>query len=578
MGRLVIGKNADSQIVGGAFALGHAILAIFLQILAVLGGFFWYTIAPVFAAVVVLSLTRVPVRQFALKTRDFIPETPVGQCLSVAVVLLLLMFGMAAFSQPGADAIAYYIAQPKLTAATGAFKLLPAFESFGVIPAIAEMPYAVMFVFGGDAVGLIAAKFSMWPVLVGILLSLWRCAKGLGVSVEAAWLFMGLVLTSTAVTLVAWDGKTDLIGLMYLIAAVLWMPGAIHSLSPSRRHCALFGFMAACAVLAKFSYALILPFTLGLPLLLLWWRTPKVLLQILLVSGLAVFAAFALGWWGKNALLFGDPFSPLLQFNKATPKFTLDQVWFNAEYTRWIMATYPLAVTFGKYPMQHGGISPLWLMLLPALWMRPWQSESGRKALYLALGSLAGMCAWVLLRPSVIAPRYFLPALILPCLILVMGYQLWVERKLELALAAMVAALLLLVMHVQSTKVASHYASMPLLDAVNGDAPASPLYALAQRLDADTRPNAKVLLLSYATGALPSRMLATFEVGKAINKGENIFEFALRTKVDYIVYSPHTHKRADIDSGPPPGLTVQKITVLPDVYYLYVLTRQPDGQ
>ncbi|MBU3584562.1 hypothetical protein ICN41_11245, partial [Polynucleobacter sp. 15G-AUS-farblos] len=62
--------------------------------------------------------------------------------------------------------------------------------------------------------------------------------------------------------------------------------------------------------------------------------------------------------------------------------------------THWILWTYPLAFTFGLYPMQHGGISPIWLVLLPALWMRPWRNSEGKKALYLALGGVMGIIIW----------------------------------------------------------------------------------------------------------------------------------------------------------------------------------------
>ena len=573
-GRLVIGRFFENHGVGETFALGHAILAIFLQLIALLSGFQWYILAAVFCVIFVLSLALAPVRPITWAIQDAVPETLLGKLFAAAAVLLLLLFGAAAFSQPGTDAAAYYLAQPKLIAATGTFKLLPAYESFGVLPALAEMPYAVMYLFGGDSIGLVAAKLSMWPVLICTLQLHWKCARVLGASAEAAWVFVGLLMTSTAVTLVAWDGKTDLIGLMYLMAAVLWMPGGVRPLSPSAWHSALFGFMAASAVMAKFSYALILPFVLGVPLLLVWWRNPKVLLNVILISGFSVLLVFILAWWSKNSILFGDPFAPLIFLKSSTPKFSLDQVWFNAEYTKWIVETYPLAVTFGKYPMQHGGISPLWLILLPTLWMRPWQSVGGGRALYFAIGGLLGLGAWVLLRPSVIAPRYFLPALILPCLILILGYQSWLDKKIEIAFAAMLATLVMLLMHLESTKLASKYASVPWLDAVNGDVSASPLYALSHHLDADTRANAKVLLLSYATAALPIRMMPTFMIGAAIGGNENVYEFAKKSNIDYIVYSPNTHKRVDIDSVPPQGIYVEKITILPDVYYLYKLNYQ----
>ena len=559
-----------------AFALGHAVVAVLLQWAAVLGFFTVYVVAPMLLAIAVFDAWRARPRRVPFPLIELLPRSALSLGLVTGVAAMLALLLVAAFSPPGTDASAYYMAQPKLIAALGFYRPLPAFESFAALPAIAEMPYTVMYLLGGDAVGMVASKFSMWPVLGAILGLLWKCARGLGLSRDAAWLMMVMLVTSTAATLVSWDGKTDLIGLMYLLAAVLWMPGLLSS-GESRAASFLFGVMAAAAVMSKFSYALILPFVLGIPLLLLWRNESKKLFSIAVIAGAGVLLAFVFGWWGKNGMLFGDPFAPIVRFHESTPKFGLDQVWFNAEYTRWIAWTFPLAVTFGKYPMQHGGISPMWLMLLPALWLKPWQSEGGRKALYLALGSLAALAAWVLLRPSVIAPRYFLPALVFPGVLLALGYDSWMEKKKVFAYAALLAVLVMLVMHIQSTRMAARYAAGSFYASLKGKPQAAPIVDLIKRLEADPRPQPKALLLSYATEALPSRMLKTFAINTNIKLGENVFDFALREKIDYILYSPNTHKRADIDLQPPPALKVQKIVYLDGVYSLYVLHRVADG-
>jgi len=72
---------------------------------------------------------------------------------------------------------------------------------------------------------------------------------------------------------------------------------------------------------------------------------------------------------------------------------------------------------------------------------------------------------------------------------------------------------------------------------------------------------------------LPSRMLTSFLPHQSIKKNENALEWALRNKVDYIVYDHVTHKRGDLDVPPPSGLLVEKVEFAPDVYYLYVLKR-----
>jgi len=576
-GRLFSWKAEAQQSLVLTFALGHAVLAIMLQLVAVAGLLRWPAVVALFAALVIGSLLLVPLRLRRFDLTELLPRSLLSRILACGVVVLAFGLLAASFSMPGTDALAYYMAQPKLMAATGSYTLLAAYESFGVLPAIAEMPYAALYLWGGDTLGFVSAKFSMWPVLLAILALLWQSAKAVKATTDSAWVFVAFAITSSAVTLVAWDGKTDLVGLMYLLAALLYMPGL---LSPSliRREIFLFGFLAACAVMAKLSYALILPFVLGIPLVGIWWKDPKKLWTIALIAAAAVVCAFVLGWWLKNGILFGDPFAPFLRMRETTPKFDVDQVWFNAEYTRWIVRTYPFAVTFGKYPMQHGGISPMWLMLVPALLMKPWQSEGGRKALWLAAGSVVALCVWVLLRPSVIAPRYFFPALLIPGLVLILGYQLWMEKKPALAWLAALAVCLLLGFNIQSTRLAFLNFTEPLVAALKGNLSVAPLLSRMRYLDSDPRSNVRVLLLSYSSEVLPSRMLTSFYTRNDLNKDENVWSFVMREKIDYIVYDPMTHKRPDVEGGPPAGLSVKPITFAAGAYYLYAIARPSDPQ
>ena len=390
-GCLLLRKSPALDGVATSFALGHAVLALLGQLIAVAGLLRWYVLLPLFAAILCLNLKQSPFPRFRWKRSDWFPEYRLTWVLMFGLAFLVVMLAVAALSYPGTDASAYYLAQPKLMAATGSYTPLPGYleAGFPVLPAIAEMPYAAMYALGGDLIGLVASKLSICLVFFACLSLLWRCARGLGLSADAVWLFVAFGATSTAVTLTAWDGKTDLIGLMYALGAVLWIPGLV-SCKPDRRHFWLFGVMSACAVMAKLSYALILPFCLGVPLPFLWRKQRAELLRILLFAGLAVLLTFTVGWWVKNYFLFGDPFAPILTLRGSTPTFNLEQVCFDENSTRWILTTYPLALTFGLYPMQHGGISPIWLMLIPALWMRPWHSEAGRKALYLRLGGRRG--------------------------------------------------------------------------------------------------------------------------------------------------------------------------------------------
>ncbi len=584
-GRLLLNKSPGLDGVAVSFVLGHAGLALLIQLITVAGILWWYVLLPLFVVILWIGLRHSPFPPFERNWRNWLPNYWLTYVLMFGVTLLVAMLALDALTYPGTDAMAYYMAQPKLMAAVGHYAPLPVYKEagFAVLPAIAEMPYAAMYVLGGDAVGLVAAKLSTWPVLLALLALLWRCARDLGLSVDAAWLLVAVGATSSAVTLTAWDGKTDLVGLMYALGAVIWIPGLASS-KPDRHQYRLFGFMAACAVMAKLSYAVTMPFCLGIPLLFLWWKKRADLLKIVLIGGSTACFAFVLGWWSKNYFLFGDPFAPILTLYESTPRFNLELTCFNADSTAWILKTYPLALTFGLYPMQHGGISPIWLMLLPALWMRPWQSVSGRKALYLGIGGVVAILAWALLRPSVIFPRYFLPALLLPCLILIAGYDRWLSERLRWATAVLVAVLLLLSFHLEYAHSVYRYLTLPFVSSLRGTQGTTPLLDRAKRLAADPRPAVKVLLLSYSSEFLPRRILTSFLTVASIRKeeDESLLKWALLEEVDYIVYDPITHKRDDLDITPPPGLLVERIEFFPDAYYLYILKRtnkggQPEG-
>ncbi|MBU3584548.1 hypothetical protein ICN41_11175, partial [Polynucleobacter sp. 15G-AUS-farblos] len=220
-----------------------------------------------------------------------------------------------------------------------------------LLPFIAEIPYALMYAFGGDTIGQISSKLSIGPIFLTILALLWQIGRRLGLSLTASSFLIAAGATSTCITYLAWDGKTDLIGLMYALIAIRHTPGLIAS-EKLETNAILFGLFAACAVMAKMSYALVLPFVLGTPLVLLWKGQPKKLFQICIWSLLPCLIAFTLGWWIKNAVIYQDPFAPFLQFQATTPSFPLGQAWMSPQNTHWILWTYPLAFTFGLYPMQ----------------------------------------------------------------------------------------------------------------------------------------------------------------------------------------------------------------------------------
>lgn len=566
-GRLFVRGIANKGNWATSFAVGHAVLAVILQLIAVAGSFNWYSILPLAVPAIwlLLSVRGVAIPYASLRL-VFQPPSPMNALVALVVCVLCVLLLVDTVSYPGTDALAYYMAQPKLFAATGRYAPLPGYEGFSVLPALAEMPFGVMYVFGGETVGQLAGKLLIWPVFATILAMLWNIGRRLGLSFDGALLLVVVGATSSALTLVVWDGKTDLVALMYALVALQWLPG-LFSRDDDRRSLLAFGAVVACSVMAKLSYALILPFALGIPLLFLRATDLKAFLRILALAGLGAILLFALGWWLKNFVLYGDPFAPLLSFQSATPKFATEQSWFDPEKTQWILKTYPLAVTFGLYPMQHGGISAMWLVLLPALWTRPWLSEGGRNALYLATGGIVALIVWMVLRPSVIAPRYIFPALLWPLFLLGFGFDRWRSNKPAFATIAQLAGVVLMVLHIQYAVTVWHVHVRPLVASLRGQVGVQALRDRANLLLSGGACN-KVLLLSYSSEPLPFRHLVEFIPYSGLSKDDSVYRWAAERDVDCIVYDPITHKRADIDAPVPLGISVEKIVLAPEVYLL----------
>ncbi len=560
------------------FVVGHVAMCLVLQLLA---SFYLFSRPVVIGLFIAILLGACACRAFPppLSRRglsDIVPQGRSARSLALLSCLSGIALLLCALTYPKTDALAYYLAQPKLVAAMNGYKPLPQYESFATLSLIGEMPFAVMYLFGGDTWGQVMSKLSMWPVAVANLMLLWALGRRLALSINGSWLLVAAGLTSSAFMLVAWDGKTDLVALQYALGAALLVPGRASGRALPAAG-SILGALAAGAVIAKFSYALVLPFCLGVPILRSYGKHWRGLLAFCLRAGCAALIVFALGWWIKNLILFHEPFAPFFLFHKATPSFSLEQVWFKPEDVRWIVATYPLAVTFGVYPMQHGGVSALWLMLLPALGTAPWRNSRARPALWLAIGSLAGLLAWMLTRPSVIAPRYFLPALLLPLPFLIHGYDAWLQRRSPMAPLAEIATSALLCLYLLALGAVAAAQTRPYVAyLVHGSRQHLPAnLSRALRLADDARDHVRVLLLSYSSESIPSRMLKALFTQKDV-KGD-IYRWLLDNKIDYVIQDTASHACPGLGAAAiPPGLSVEKDDSAGDAHLLYIL-RRTDG-
>lgn len=343
------------------------------------------------------------------------PDDKYLRWLSVPLVLYLLMALPLSFHPLGTDALAFYFAQSKLIAYAHHFVPLPGYESFAQIPLPAELNYTAVILMGSEWAARFITTFEFWACALLMAGCIYKLSNG---NIRCTWLGIFLLFTSTGVTLLVSDGKTDLYGAMLGFAACY-----ISLIAPlnARRNIVLLGMIVGLTFTAKLSYVPILVPMIGLIVFLRLWREnnfKKACYKscvVGLIIALCIVAAFIPNV-AKNFMAYGEPLAPFFFFHAHSFTPFLNQTWFSPEITRYILSIYPVAWTFGQLPLQHGNLSPYVWAALPALFLVKWKEISfitfvDKRYLLLAVAGVFGMVAWAVLNPSVVAPRYVFPAL-----------------------------------------------------------------------------------------------------------------------------------------------------------------------
>lgn len=333
----------------------------------------------------------------------------------ILISLVVLEQAASCFLPVIGDAAAFYMVLPKILAASHRLVPLPGYEGFSAIGLFGEFHFAaLMSVASADA-----AKFFVFVDAVATAGFVASMGKRVGLGWRGQLMCIAVLFTSTAFTLLIGDGKVDLFGASLGVAAYYWAIQA--DIKRGARALLLAGLFTGLAIMAKLTY---LPVLLPGILLIVVWRNVIGLSReaavISLLKSLILPLGFLLFWVFvgltpmivKNTLLFGAPFAPFYGVEGSVLSLSAD--WFSPEATRWIVFTYPFALTFGTYPWQYGNISPLALAFGPLMLRLPRPASlMTSKHVQVVLAALAGLAIWVILRPSVFAPRYFLAPLLI---------------------------------------------------------------------------------------------------------------------------------------------------------------------
>lgn len=335
------------------------------------------------------------------------------------VFLLMFLYGMGAIAlPPSGDAEAFYMVFPKIMAASERLRPQPNYYEFSQVGLFGEMHYAALMSIGTPA----AAKFFTWFTSLALAVLLLSLCMDLGLSIKGLIIAIVILCTSSMYTNHITDGKVDIYGGALGLAAYYW------AMQTGREGCRILPYMltgifAGFAVVAKFSN---IPVILsGVLLIIIWNHVPFVLpaahqarkVFIKYIYFVAIFCVFfsipVIIHLVKNGMLFGEPFAPFV-FLKGEGNPWADQAWFSPKTTRYILLTYPIALVFGKYPMQDGNISALIMVFMPFCFLlkKP-ESFFQSRLSQLSLVAAACLVTWMIVRPAVISPRYILATLVL---------------------------------------------------------------------------------------------------------------------------------------------------------------------
>jgi hypothetical protein len=502
---------------GSAFAVGQGILGVAWQSITVMGCFSPGVVAGVLSALLLVTCgsggrLRKLVRSI-WGAASALRKEGIGWC-AIAVLLIVLAVAIICLTSypPMEDAEAFYLSLPRLFASTHRFSMLPRYTEFCQIGLGSEMHagvyYSLVSPIYDEFAAELAAKLNVIPAIGAMCAVVWALTSRVGGGRRAQLLAVAMVLSSSMVWMIVLLSKSDLYPALLGVAAMYWL--LLAGDLEDRVTLAMTGLLTGLAVSGKISYLGVMGPMLALLIAWQMWRrgmvggiTPLSARVLLLVRRYGILALWTLVGVAplviKNTLVFGQPLAPLVLIG-ALPNPLLHQTWFSPETTRWILATYPLALIYGKYPMQAGTLSALWLAFAPMILLSSWRKEWRRsESMLLAGAAVIGLLVWIILEPSVIAPRYYMPAVV----VLIPTAAIATERAIRggerkaLSIAVILSTIAVLCMDIRSiapyARWGRHYLSATSADWGREDA----VWAALNTLNQMAGPGERVYLATY---------------------------------------------------------------------------------
>lgn len=406
-----------------AFLLGQGLFALWLSVVLMLGVF----IPPVLWASVFLAgligfvRARTDVQHavtaIIARWRSFYRgETRLWRFIAVGSIILCLLSLRILVKPQQIDGLITYMLQARLFAVTG--KVTPLLDTTGFFNFTSawhvELHMGALLSLQGEA----AARLFTWAAFAALCLTVIAIMDELGLRKHAKVLVLLLIGTTTTLTYLTADGKTDVVPTALALLTIYW--SIVFMRQREKRRAVLVGLLSGLTVMAKITYA---P-TLGLFIILITlsglWAQPdrttasfvKQLALTWVIIGVAALLPYTLNLV-RGALFFGEPLAPFIMLKPENASLTtaLNVPWLDPLTIRRFRITYPIAAIFDQNYLRYGYLSPYWLAFLP---LGVLQLFSTRPKMLRNVTLIAAIClyAWILSQPAVIEVRYALALII----------------------------------------------------------------------------------------------------------------------------------------------------------------------
>jgi len=420
---IVIREISPINFIVTSFLLGSGILSNVWCLILSVSLFNWLSVGSVLIISIIFGINNIwRIRNKLFKQlngmlKDFSLEAISWKILIILALLMIILTGIRSFLPLSkyTDATAFYMVLPKLLASTHKWSLLGGYEAFSTIGLHGELHYSALMALGSSW----GAKFFNWPISLSCAAILAALASKVGVGRRGQWLVIIMIFSSTAFTKLIGNGKVDIFAAAMGVAAIFWAFQEYNK--PSSVEKFLAGLFAGFAVIAKISY---LPLILPCMLLLIIWQSyyskkhVKYRLRGFTISILLLCIGILvpiLVHFLKNWVLFHEPFAPFFYLSENFIGGSwASQKWISNETIKKLIFTYPLALSYGKYPFQMGTMSKLYLAFCPLILLIPKKKKLMQNQMFqITLIGIIGIIIWTIIKPGIFAPRYIIYTLFL---------------------------------------------------------------------------------------------------------------------------------------------------------------------